>query len=191
MNGTATLDAPISTESLLTSEEPLYEVVYGQRVELLPMSIYSIRIASRLQERMGPFAEEHRHGTVVTEAVFILDAERDLRRRPDVAFVSADRWPLDRELPEEGEWEVIPDLAVEVLSPNDLFLAVLAKLQEYFEVGVRQAWVVIPSARQVWVFDSPTQVRILTDADELDGGPLLSGFRLQVGSLFQRRAGGN
>src|SRR5262249_4272700 len=152
-------------------------------------SIYAVRIASRLQERMGPFAEESRRGTVVTEALFILDAERDLRRRPDVAFVSAERWPLDRDLPEEADWEVVPDLAVEVISPHEVFQLVLAKVREYLQAGVRQVWVVVPSERQVQVFESPSQVRILIENDELEGGTLLPGFRLSVGPLSQRRTG--
>jgi Uma2 family endonuclease len=167
-------------------EEPLYEVVNGERVELPAMSIYASWITARLGYRLGPFAEEHALGTVVTEALFILDAERDLRRRPDLAFVSVERWPLSLDIPETGDWQVIPDLAVEVLSPNDLWQEVWAKMQEYFRMGVRQVWIILPAAKQVCVYTSPTEVRILTASDELDGGPLLPGFRLPVASLFKR-----
>src|SRR5262245_34565523 len=69
-------------------DEPLYEVVNGQRVELPPMSFYAVLIASRLQELLGPFVRTHGLGRVVTEALFILDAANNLRRRPDVAFLS-------------------------------------------------------------------------------------------------------
>src|SRR5438445_9442273 len=103
------------------TEEALYEVVNGERMELPPMSAYASWITGRLDQRLGPFAETHALGTVVPEALFILDAERDLRRRPDLAFVSSQRWPLGREIPESGDWAVVPDLAVEVVSPNDLF----------------------------------------------------------------------
>ena len=57
------------------------------------MSIYASWITARLGYRLGPFAEQQALGTVVLEALFILDAERDLRRRPDLAFVSADAGP--------------------------------------------------------------------------------------------------
>src|SRR5712692_568598 len=121
-----------------TADEALYEIVNGQRVELPPMGVYASWIASRLQSTMGPFAEADRLGTVVTEALFILDAKRNWRRRPDVAFVSSQSWALERPIPEEGDWEVVPDLAVEVSSPNDLLKDVLAKMNEYFAFGVRQ-----------------------------------------------------
>src|SRR5262249_47931107 len=84
-------------------EETLYEVVNGQRVELPPMGVYASWIASRLHFNMGYFVEAGRLGTAVMETLFILDAKRDLRRRPDVAFVSIESWPLERLIPEEGD----------------------------------------------------------------------------------------
>jgi Uma2 family endonuclease len=74
-----------------------------------------------------------------------------------------------------------------VVSPNDLFEEVLAKMQEYFAKGVRQVWIVAPTKRQIYVFDSPTKVHILSAEDELDGGNLLPGLRLPLARLFQRQ----
>jgi Uma2 family endonuclease len=119
------------------------------------------------------------------EMLFVLDPSSNLRRRPDVAFVSTTRWPLDRALPATGDWDVVPDLAVEVISPNDVFKDILAKLREYFHYGVQVAWVVAPEEQQVYVYDSPTRVRILTIQDELTGGEVVSGFRLPLVQLFQ------
>ena len=174
--------------ALLGQDEPLYEIVGGQRVDLQPMSVYTAWLASRLHGQLWPYVEEHGFGTCVMEMLFILDAERNLRRRPDVAFVSADRWPLDREFPVTGDWDVVPDLAVEVISPNDIFKDVLAKLHEYFQYGVQLVWTVVPEAQQVYVYDSPTQVRILTVRDTLTGSKILPDFRLPLASLFQRSA---
>jgi Uma2 family endonuclease len=169
-------------------EEALYEVVNGQRVELPPMSFYASWIASQIHIDMGYFARAGRLGTVVMETLLILNPLRDLRRRPDVAFVSTERWPLERPIPEEGDWQVIPDLAVEVSSPNDRLADVLAKINEYFAYGVRQVWLVVPTVQYILVFDAPTRVRILKPPDELDGGVLLAGFRLPLVRLFQRQA---
>jgi Uma2 family endonuclease len=174
--------------ALPVQDEPLYEMVNGQRVDLQPMSAYTMWLASRLQGRLWPHVEENLLGTSVIEMLFILDAEHDLRRRPDVAFVSAERWPLDRALPRTGDWAVAPNLAVEVISPNDVFKDVLAKLREYFRYGVQLVWVIAPEAQQIYVYDSPTQVRILTVRDELTGGEVLPGFRMPLASFFQRSA---
>jgi Uma2 family endonuclease len=185
----------MASSSLLVSEpetilavpdEPLYEIVHGQRVDLPPMSAYATWLASRLHGRLWPYAEDKGLGTSVTEMLFVLDAEHNLRRRPDVAFVSTARWPLDRALPETGDWDVVPDLAVEVISPNDIFKDVLAKVREYFHYGVQVVWVIAPEERQVYVYDAPTHVRILTGQDELTGGEVVPGFRLSLGHLFQQ-----
>src|SRR5436309_15639617 len=118
------------TEPAALPDEALYEVVNGQKIEKPPMSAEALWLASRLQNRLGPFAEDHGLGTVVTEMMFILDPAADLRRRPDVAFVSAERWPLDRSPPYEGDWEVVPDLAVEVISPSNSVDDLLDKVAE-------------------------------------------------------------
>jgi Uma2 family endonuclease len=171
---------------LAVQDEPVYEIVNGQRVDLPPMSAYATWLASRLHLRLGLYAEDKGLGTFVTEMLFVLDAEHNLRRRPDVAFVSTARWPLDRALPETGDWDVVPDLAVEVISPNDIFKDVLAKVREYFHYGVQVVWVIAPEERQVYVYDAPTHVRILTGQDELTGGEVVPGFRLSLGHLFQQ-----
>ena len=137
-------EIPVTRDARSLDEEPLYEVVNGQHVDLPPMSAYATWIASRLDHRLGPFVEQHGPGTVVTEMLFLLDADRNLRRRPDVAFVSAKRWPLDQALPESGDWEVVPDVTVEVVSPNDEFSDVVARVREYFSHGVQRVWVILP-----------------------------------------------
>jgi Uma2 family endonuclease len=175
------------TEPTAPPDEGLYEIVRGQRVELPPMSAESTWIASRLQTRIDVFAEEHRLGTVVTEMLFILDREINLRRRPDVAFVSVDRWPLDRNPPAEGDWDVVPDLAIEVVSPNDIFEDVLAKVGEYFEHGVRQVWVVAPRDQRVYLYDSRDAVRIVPASGDLETS-VLPGWRLPLATLFRALA---
>src|SRR5437867_3877076 len=96
----ASKTAPVAT----ADPDALYEVVDGRRVELWP-SAFAMWIASHLGPRLGTFVESQELGTVVIEMLFVLDPERDLKRRPDVAFVSAGRWPTDREVSEEAAWE--------------------------------------------------------------------------------------
>ncbi len=184
MNDSVALEPAVASE-VINGDEALYEIINGRRTVLPPMSIFAAWIATRLRTYLSSFSDMNRVGRVVTEGLFILDSEKNLRRRPDVAFVSAGRWPLDRRLPAHGDWEVVPDIVVEVASPNDLLEIVLAKVSEYFSYGVRQAWLVIPSQEQIYVYDSPTQVRMLSGADVLDGGEILPGFRLSLATLFQ------
>lgn len=170
-----------------TSDDALYEIVNGDCVELPPMSIRSNLIAGDLYFELAIYLRSDPIGMAVREALLILDGESDTRRRPDVAFVSAERWPLDRPIPETGDWNVVPDLAIEVASPNDLLADVVGKVGEYFAHGVREAWVVIPEEQQVYVYTSPTDVRILTGNEFLES-PLLPGLKIPLSDVFARTA---
>jgi Uma2 family endonuclease len=168
-------------------DDKLYEIVDGQRIEKPPMSAYSVGVASRLIRKLGRFADDNESGEVVGEMLFRLPLREDAyrNRRPDVAYVSAERWPSDRPIPiKDNAWDVVPDLAIEVMSPHDLAEASFHKVLEYFQAGVRLVWVVYPEERHVFVYESPTRVQILTSGDSLDGGTVLPGFQTPLNPLF-------
>jgi len=75
-------------------------------------------------------------------------------------------------------------LAAEVMGPTNTAEAVLDRLEEYFQAGVRLVWVVLPRHGKGYVYESPTSVRILQVGDDLDGGAVLPGFRLSLAELF-------
>ena len=180
---------PTATEpgspGLLPGEtENLYEVVDGQRKELEPMGPFEGVLASTLSGHLGAFAREHKLGAVVNEMLFVLDARRDRQRRPDVAFVSYQRWP-ETTIARTNAWNAVPDLTVEVVSPTNLAEEIDAKLTDYFTAGVRLAWVIYPDSGRVYVYDSPDRCRVLKRSDELDGGDVLPGFRLPIETLFE------
>jgi Uma2 family endonuclease len=163
-----------------------YEIIDGRRVELPPMSALATIVASNLGAEIGSFAKHHRLGRAVVECLIQLPLPVSRNRRPDVAFVSFHRWAADRPLPlEDNAWEVVPDLAVEVISPTDPGEDILEKIEEYFRAGVRQVWVVYPRIRMIQVYESLQVIRGLTAADELSGGTILPEFRLPVKSLFE------
>lgn len=89
-------------------------------------------------------------------------------------------------MPEPGDWQIIPDLAIEIISPNDLFEAVLAKVHENFEYGMEQVWVVSPLEQKIYIHDGVNNIRIVTATEELQGIDLLPGFRLPLSTLFTR-----
>jgi Uma2 family endonuclease len=165
--------------------EKHYEVVDGLVVEEPPLGAHEGWMASFLGQSMGYVATTNRMGRVVTEVLFMLAADQRLRRRPDVAFVSSERWPLNRPVPREAAWDVIPEIAVEITSPTDLIDDLMDKLEEYFAAGVRLVWVVYPKHRRVYAHESSTSVRILRVGDDLDGGAVLPGFRMALGTLFE------
>jgi len=185
----AVLDAPATPQKPpdLHPSDSLYEVVDGQRVEKPDMSMYSHFIALRLLFALSTHLEQSRRGVAVHETLLIIDADRDLRRRPDVAYASFDRWPADQEIPETGDWEVIPDLAVEVVSPNDIFKDVLHKVHEYLRYGVTEVWVISPEEQVLYRYRSPQDVKVMTSEQEILGDPLLPGFRFKLADLLDRK----
>jgi len=175
----------VLTQSPASGEDvERYEVVDGVRVEREPMGVFEGVLASWLCHLMNSFAGGKKLGLAVNEVLFVLNAARALNRRPNVAFVSYARWPTAF-VAREPAWNVVPDLAIEIVSPTNLAEEIDRKITDYFQAGVRLVWVFYPDSGRVYVYQSPTLVSILERADTLDGGEVLPGFRLPVTQLYE------
>src|SRR5436853_2936499 len=84
---------PTADRPLILPEDVLYEVVNGQYVEVPSMGAFETTLASTLHFLMEGYARAQNLGRCVVETLFLLDAASNLKRRPDVAFVSYERWP--------------------------------------------------------------------------------------------------
>src|SRR5512147_2285554 len=102
-----------------TPTDLLYEVVEGRAVEKPPMGAFECWLANVMARVLGTRADAHHLGRVVVEMMFDLRPILDRERRPDVAFVSAERWPLDRPVLRTTSWAVVPDLAAEIVGPTN------------------------------------------------------------------------
>jgi Uma2 family endonuclease len=161
-----------------------YEIIDGVRVEREPMEAFETVLASWLCHLMNSFAVGKKLGLAVNEVLFVLNAARNLKRRPDVAFVSYARWPTSV-VAREPAWNVVPDLAIEIVSSTNLAEEIDRKLTDYFQAEVRLVWVFYPDSGRVYVYESPTHVSILERTDTLDGGEILPGFRLPIAGLYE------
>jgi Uma2 family endonuclease len=161
-----------------------YEVVDGVRVEREPMGAFETVLASWLCYVINSFAAGKKLGLAVNEVLFVLNAARALHRRPDVAFVSYARWPTSV-VAREPAWNVVPDLAIEIVSPPNLAEEIDRKITDYFQSGVRLVWVLYPDSGRVYVYQSPTHVSIVERTETLDGGEVLPGFRFPVAQLYE------
>ena len=103
-------------------------------------------------------------------------------RKPDVSLIRHDR--LSAEQLGKGFLNLPPDLAVEVVSPNDLAYEVEDKVGEYREAGVRLVWVVYPQTRTVYLHRGDGSVAVARSGDDLDGEDVIPGFRCRVDELF-------
>jgi Uma2 family endonuclease len=107
----------------------------------------------------------------------------NLVRIPDASFFSWDRLPGGK-VPKEPVPLLIPELAVEVISPDNTRKEMGEKLRDYFENGVRLVWFVRPKSRVVDAYKAPNHFTRLRASMRLDGGDVLPGFSVLVGELF-------
>ena len=161
--------------------DSLYEIVNGEYMEKVT-SAYENVLAGDLFGYIRLWAGANDAGRATVEVMFDLpDQNHDLR--PDVAFVSFDRWPRERGIPRTNAWAVVPDLAVEVVSPNDDMRTVVERVGVYFDAGVRSVWLVVPGRDLVYIHSSLTGVRVLSRGDHVTD-PVVPGFRLPLADLF-------
>ena len=85
--------------------------------------------------------------------------------------------------PNPGVMTIPPDLAVEVVSDNDLVYEVDAKVLEYLNAGFPLVWVLSPVARSVQVHTVGGST-LLGPKDRIDAGDLLPGWSCRVAELF-------
>ena len=164
-------------------EKRLCELLDGVLVEKA-MGFYESRLAMVLGQLLGNFLDQHNLGIVAGEAGMLRLAP-GLVRIPDVSFVSWSRLP-NRRVPREPIPDLVPDLAVEVLSPSNTEAEMRRKLHEYFTAGARQVWLLDPQARTMAVYTSPDATVLVREAETLDGGEVLPGFALPLRELFDR-----
>lgn len=180
----------MATTSRMTLEEflklpetkPYSEFVDGEVVQK-PMPTLDHGIVQHLLSLViGSFLRANPLGICGGEIRCIIGPPgQEVSRLPDFMVVL---WERLRGHRGDGPLHGAPDLAVEVMSPDDRWSDVMAKVELYLAYGARLVWVIDPEARTVMVFDSPSASRILREHDELDGGPVLPGFSVAVREIL-------
>jgi Uma2 family endonuclease len=165
-----------------------YEVVNGEIVEIPPMSGFAGEVANRIRDELAVHGRATRRGRARNDLLFHVPFPEDptRNRRPDVAFITFDRWPEERPIPYRGNpVDVVPNLIVEVASPTDEAEDLVAKAHEYLRAGAQLVWVVYPRVRQLYAYTAVDAApRVFTEADTLDAGDILPGFSTPMAPLF-------
>jgi len=160
-----------------------FELVDGHLVEQ-HVSVLSCLVSGMVHALLAAYCHPRQLGWVFPqESGFQYDPTAPKKvRKPDAAFIRQDRLP-------ESEWNagycrIVPDLAVEVISPNDTFDEVDMKVQEYLRLGVQIVWVVSLRTRQVYVHRRDGTMAKVQEGEELSGEDVVPGFRCAVSRLF-------
>ena len=179
-------------QALVTAEEfmqiahdndGLVELVRGEVIEMSRAGKIHGLLCSRITFFLMSWSNPDDLGWVMSNDVGVLtERDPDSVRGPDVLFIRKSRMQT---LQDDHNWITIPpDLCVEVLSPNDRWADVVAKINEYFQLGVPEVWVLDPEKHEVQVhLDANGSPNTLRDGDMLTSKQL-QGFKCAVRDLF-------
>lgn len=165
----------------VNSQGGMCELVDGTLVEKA-MGWRESLIASLLCELLRQYLRIHDLGLVSGPDGFMRILRTQVRG-PDVAFVSWERLPGGK-IPEDRVPEIVPDLAIEVLSESNTYAEMSRKRREYFQAGVRQVWMIDIEERTVAVYTEITKHEIFDETQTLGGGDILPGLEVSLDALF-------
>jgi Uma2 family endonuclease len=181
------LETQLTPDDLLRMPDDgrVYELVDGRLVEK-NIGTESSWIGGQIHVRLNREQERGAGWALPAETGYTCFPD-DLRkvRKPDASFIRYGRLTGER-LP-RGFCSIAPDIAAEVVSPNDLFSEVEDKVAEYLEAGVKLVWVANPDRRTIHVYRADGTISLLHEDDELTGEDVLPDFRCRVGDLFPPR----
>jgi Uma2 family endonuclease len=182
-----TLAAPKPTytpnDVLRLSGDKLYELVDGQLVEK-QVGAREAWVATELSHKMRDASKGE--GLVIVEVtVDAFGPRRPLVRRPDVCYIRPGRLPDDAA--PEGHLQIVPDLCVEVISPNDLAYDVDEKVELYLDSGAALVWVVNPAVRNVRVYRADGTLAKVHEDELLSGEAVLPAFNVFVRDFLPKQ----
>ncbi len=179
--GLATVE---DAENLASRKEAICELIDGILVEKA-MGFYESFLAMLIGTKLTTFVVENQLGIVLGEAG-TLQILPDQVRIADVCFISSSKFP-DGRLPREPIPELVPDLAIEVLSESNTPREMEQKRRDYFQAGVRLVWYVDPRDRSATVYTSADDPGTRhTETEPLTAGDVLPGFTLSLAEIFRQ-----
>ncbi len=166
-----------------------FEIINGERKPLMPPVTLHNLIVRALFRLLDAHCVKHGTMEVFTEMAFVLvDADDWVKgsRVPDLLLVERDRWTQYRA--STPGWAgkplvLVPDMVVEVVSPNDLYSDLQDKVAHYIEDGVRVVWVVDPNRRRATIY-AGDRYTVLDESGTLESPALLPGLRIDLKTVF-------
>ncbi len=160
------------------NRDRLFELINGEIVEKVPTQKHGM-IALKSGARILAWIEQGNPGRVAVEVRHRMPGDKYNSRQPDVSYYADTTTPVV----ERGAMPRMPDLAIEIKSPDDSLKDLREKAAYYLANGARMVWLIYPEKRLVTVLTKESE-DILTEADILDGGDVLPGFALPVRDIF-------
>ncbi len=179
-----------TTQHLINADELFFmpnrgrcELVRGELTMMSPSGFTHGLIVANITYLLEKFNRTKTLGRITgAETGFIICHNPDSVRAPDVAFVNATRFKENRP---EGFFDGAPDLAVEVLSPNDRPNEVQKKIQDWLDSGCCAVWIINSASRSVTIHRNNRETSVLNVGDTLSDEDVLPGFSVAVSEIFE------
>lgn len=177
-----------TSEKLMTADELLKlgdigrcELIYGELRMMSPAGASHGVVALRLGSALRQFVDDNDLGfAFAAETGYKVERNPDLVRAPDASFVRKERLPNG---PQPGFFEGAPDVAVEVISPDDTKRAVAEKANMWLANGCKSCWIADP-ARKTVVVQFPDGRRTAFGESDTLVDDTLPGFSLPLNKVF-------
>lgn len=189
MTAAAATEGPHTPDDLLSMPDgKSYELIRGRLVRN-DSGAESAWVGGMLLGRLAQFVEEHGSGWGFPSKAGYQCFPHDpgMIRRPDVSFVKRGRF-AGGILP-DGWITLVPDLAVEVVSPRDRASELDEKLADYRVAGIPLTWVIYPKSRSVMIHRHDGTMARLLEADGLSGEEVLPGFQCPIREILPAAPG--
>lgn len=164
------------------SQDRLLELINGEIVEKIPTQEHS-EVAGNIYAALRNYVKPKKIGRVGFEVRHRVPGDQYNDRLPDVSY-TAGYEPVVK----KGSVPQMPDLAVEVKSPDDKLPKMQAKAEYYLKNGCKIVWLVFPDTQEVTVLTSDAEGKVqsqtLTLEDTLQTGDVLAGFTLPLKDVF-------
>lgn len=167
----------------LPETEPPSEFICGEVIQKPMPSPFHSPVVARACRLFDEELERTGEGFVMSDPRHA-DRDEDRAYLPDVAIVRASRMPRDHATLFRGPLEFPPDIAIEVLSPDDRPSRVSNKVSFYLRSGTEIVWLIDPEERTLTEHRRGDLSRIYTATEEVSAAPVLANFRLDLARLF-------
>jgi Uma2 family endonuclease len=156
-----------------------FELIHGEIVEKVPTEEHGL-IAANLCGFLWQHTRQSGVGRAVIEVRVRMPDDDYNSRQPDLAFFADTTRPVVK----RGPVFQMPDLAIEVKSPDDTYTSMRERAQYYLAHGAKVVWLIYPEKRLVEVYRQDADSELLTGDDTLNGGDVLPNFVLSVHEIF-------
>lgn len=176
-----------SAEDLLTlssNTDERYELIEGRLIKMAPAGGIHGIVAGALTVELGSFVKHNALGVVLAAETGYYTRDNEFTvRAPDFSFIRKEK--LAGETALKKYLHIAPDIAAEVVSPNDTAAEVEQKILEWLQFGVQQVWVLYPDTKRIYIYTAlENHPEVYNAEDTITLTDILPGLSLKVADVF-------